>query len=250
MNLLYIILFFILGATLTSFYHLIGERIPKKISIAGRSYCNHCKKTLRFIDELPIIGYIINLGKCHFCKKPIPVKYLLYEIFGGALFLLSYITFGFTLELIVSLTLISVFLVEIVSDSLYQIVIDRVWIIGAVIVIITRSIQGVIWEYLLSGAILFSILFLIGFLGKKIAKKEALGGGDIKLYLFIGLAMNVWNSLLSLFLACIVALLFAIIRMKSLKKYIPLVPFIFVGVFIAYFYGDAIISWYLNLFGM
>ncbi|XMB73030.1 prepilin peptidase [Mycoplasmatota bacterium WC30] len=250
MVIVYIIILFFLGATLSSFFFLVGERIPQQIAITGRSVCNHCKKKLRFVDEFPILGFLINLGKCHHCKKPINIQYLLYELLGGILFVFAYLMLGLDLELIIALTLISVFLVEIVSDVLYQIVIDKIWIIGAVIVFIIRIIQGNILDYILSATIMFSVMFLIGYIGKKIAKKDALGGGDIKLYFFIGLTITIWNSLLSLFLASVVALIFALIRKGSKKRYIPLVPFIFIGVLVTYFFGDVIINWYLNLIGM
>ncbi len=249
MYILYLLIFF-LGATLSSFFFLVGERIPQHKHITGRSFCNYCKHKLRFVDELPIIGYIINLGKCHYCKKPISIYYLLYELLGGLLFVFSYIILGFKLELIIAITLISVFLIETISDILYQIVLDKVWIIGSVIVVIVRILQGEFLTYIFSALFLFSFMFLIAYLGKKVTNKEALGGGDIKLFFFIGLTITVWNGLLALFFASIIALIFAILFKKSKKDYLPLVPFIFIGTFITYFYGDIIISWYLNLFGM
>jgi len=87
-------------------------------------------------------------------------------------------------------------------------------------------------------------------LGKLIFKKEALGGGDIKLYLFIGFAITVWKGLVSIFLASLFALIYALLRKKSMNTYIPLVPFIFIGVLIMYFFGDYIIDWYLGLLGV
>ncbi len=249
MYIVYLLMFF-LGATLSSFFFLIGERVPQHKHITGRSFCNHCKHKLRFVDELPIIGYIINLGKCHYCKNPISIYYLLYELLGGLIFVFSYIVLGFSLELIIALTLISVFLIETISDALYQIVLDKVWIIGAVIVIIIRLFQKNFSIYIFSALFLFSFMFLIGYLSTKTTKKEALGGGDIKLFFFIGLTMSVWNGLLALFFTSFIALVFAIVFKKSRKDYLPLVPFIFIGTFITYFYGDIIINWYLNIFGM
>lgn len=249
MEILYTILFFLLGITLTSFFQLIGERLPKSKSINGRSECDSCKHTLRWIDIVPVLGYLINLGKCHFCEKKIPISYLLMELIGGILFAISYLYLGFSLNLVIACIMLSVFIVETSSDVKYSTVIDTVWIIGLLFLVIIRIIQNNFLEYLLSASVLFFTLFAIASLGKAIYKKEALGGGDIKLYIFIGFLVTIWNGLLSLFLASVFALIYAIIKKKR-NTYIPLVPFISIAVVLTFFYGDSIINWYLNLFGM
>ena len=185
MTIFYSILIFILGTLFTSFYQVIAYRLPNHESINGRSYCPSCHHQLRIIDIFPILGYIINKGRCHFCKELIPVSHLLMEIIGGVAFTIAFLLFGFTLEFVVAIIFISVLLIESMSDHKYMIVIDRIWMIGLVPVVIIRIIQGDFLIYLLSSTVLFSILFLFAVLGKLVYKKDAFGGGDIKLYIFI-----------------------------------------------------------------
>ncbi len=249
MEILYTILFFLLGITVSSFFQLVGERIPAHNHIHGRSQCDSCNHNLRLIDVIPIIGFVLNLGKCHFCKNKINPKYLFIEILGGALFAISYLYFGFALEFVVALILVSVLIIETSSDMKYSTVIDTVWIVGLVPLLVIRIIQNNFFDYLLSAGVMFFSLFAISLIGKAVYKKEALGGGDVKLYIFIGFCITWWNGLLSLFLASVLALIYAVIK-KQKNTYIPLVPFISIAVIITYFYGDTIIAWYLNLFGM
>ncbi len=243
------ILFFFLGITLTSFYHLVAERVPAKKSILGRSECDNCNKPLRFVDVLPLVGYIVNLGKCHHCKNKISIKYPIIEIIGGLLFSASFLIFGLELELIIAIVSISVLLIEVISDSIHRIVIDTVWMVGTIVLILIRIIQGTFFDHLLSASILFFFLWIFSYFGSKILKKTALGGGDVKLYIFIGFVLTIWPNVLSLFLASLIALLYMLIFKKT-KVYIPLVPFIAVSVIITYFYGSELINWYLGLFGM
>jgi len=250
MTLVYSILIFILGALLTSFFQLVAQRIPNHESINGRSYCPQCHHQLRLIDVFPIFGYLWNKGRCHFCKIKISISYLLLEILGGSLFVFAYLMIGFELELVVVVMMISVLLIESVSDSMYMIVIDRIWMIGIVPIIVIRIIQGQFFEYLLSSALLFAILYLFAYLGKKMYHKEAFGGGDVKIYIFIGFTLIFKLGLLSLFLASLFGLIFGLIRRKSANSEIPLIPFIFAGVLIAYFFGEMIITGYLNLLGV
>jgi len=250
MTLIYAIPIFILGALLTSFYQVIAYRIPNHESINGRSYCPSCHHQLRIIDIFPILGYIINKGRCHFCKEPIPISHLVMEIIGGALFALSFVLFGFTLELVVSFILISVLLIESMSDQKYMLVIDRIWMIGLVPVIIIRIIQGDFLIYLLSSAILFSLLIFFAVLGKLIYKKDAFGGGDIKLYIFIGFCLTYQQGLFSLFLASLFGFIYGIARRDKLNQEIAFIPFIALGSIIAYFFGSAWIDWYMYMLGV
>ena len=87
MTIFYSILMFILGALLTSFFELLADRIPKKESIMGRSHCDQCHETLKWVDILPIIGYFIQKGKCASCGRKISFCYPLLELLGGFIFL-------------------------------------------------------------------------------------------------------------------------------------------------------------------
>ncbi len=250
MDILYSVLFFLFGALLTSFYLLVGQRIPVGKTILGRSMCDRCHQTLRMIDIIPIFGYLVNKGRCSHCHQKINYCYPLYELLGGLIFMVSYLYAGFSLELIVILIMFSVFFIEAISDQKHMIVMDRVWMIGVVPLMIIRIIEGEWKTYLLSSAVLFITLFLISYIFSKIYKREALGGGDVKLYFFIGWLLTVEEGFLSLFLASILGLIYGMIKVRMKSKEFALVPFIAMGVVIAYLYGDAMIEGYLKLFGM
>jgi len=246
----YGVIFFLLGTAIASFSQLVGDRIPAKGKLNGRSHCDHCQRPLRTIDVIPILGFLINKGKCHYCGEKINPLYIWIELLGGVLFLASFLLIGLSLELVVAYAAITVFLIEAISDARYQIVIDSVWITGLVVLIAFRLYQGDYLPYIYSSLILFGSLFLISYLGKIAFKKEALGGGDVKLYIFIGFVLTIWKGLLSIFFASLFALIYALVRKRSMNTYIPLVPFIFLGVLAMYFVGDFLIDWYLGLFGV
>lgn len=83
------ILFFLMGAFLGSFYTLAVYRIPLGEDITHKhSFCPNCKHKLGLLDLIPIFSYILLGGKCRYCKKHIPIKYLLLEILSGVVFLL------------------------------------------------------------------------------------------------------------------------------------------------------------------
>ena len=79
---------FFLGSCFASFLNVVAGRIPRGRGIIGPSQCLHCNTRLRFHDNLPIIGWIRNEGKCGNCQRPISPRYLIVEIVLGSIFLL------------------------------------------------------------------------------------------------------------------------------------------------------------------
>ncbi|MCD4826517.1 MAG: prepilin peptidase [Acholeplasmataceae bacterium] len=246
----YAIFIFLFGALFTSFFHVVAIRIPKGETLLGHSHCDHCEKKLNLLDVLPIIGFLVNRGKCNECGNKIGYKHLIYEIIGGLLFTVSFLIYGFSLDFYILIVLLSVLIIETIADLDQMIVIDRIWMIGLIPIVLIRVFDKDFWPYLLSSAILFLLLYLIAILAKAYFKKDALGGGDIKLYIFIGLFLKFPEGILSLFLASLFGLLYGIIFMKDKDKYLPLVPFISLSVYICYLYGTQMINWYLKLLGM
>ncbi len=249
MDYLYLIYSLILGMTFASFATVLAERLVNHETLMGRSHCDHCKHDISFIHVIPFFGYFISLGRCKHCRQKINIKYPLIELTGGLLYMLSFIIFGISIELLISFIAIFVLLVESLADINNKIVIDRVWIVGFISVVILRIINKDIIDYLISSASIFLSFWLLAYITSKIFKKETLGGGDIKLYLFIGLIITIWPNLLSLFLASLLALIYIFI-FKKFKDYIPFVPFISIAVIIMHYFGSDIISWYLTLVGM
>lgn len=63
-----------MGAWTACFVGCAAYRIPRGVSLSGRSYCEECHKTLS-LDIAPVIGYMLLRGKCRYCHTRIPVIY-------------------------------------------------------------------------------------------------------------------------------------------------------------------------------
>ena len=69
MEKVYLIIFFVLGAVISSFLCVVGFRLPQKISfVKGSSMCDTCKHKLYFFEKIPMLSYIFQLGRCRYCK--------------------------------------------------------------------------------------------------------------------------------------------------------------------------------------
>jgi leader peptidase (prepilin peptidase)/N-methyltransferase len=114
--------------------------------------------------------------------------------------------------------------------------------------ILNSNFKFQISNYLLA-ALIASSFFLIIFL---ISRGRAMGFGDVKLAVLMGLLLGLPNVLVALFLAflfgAIIGVILMVFKKKSLKSEIPFGPFLIAGTFIAMLYGNQIIQWYLNFF--
>lgn len=231
MEVYFLIVFFILGTVLGSFYHVVGTRLPEEKSIVNPpSHCPKCKHRLKWYELIPVISYIIQKGKCKECKARIPINYMLMEIVTGVLFAVCYNEFGFSSELIVSLIFVSTIVINIVSDIEYMIIIDETLVISTLLIIIVYLItEGIsaTAPHLYSAIGAFLTMYLIKLAGDKMFKKESLGGGDIKLMFLFGLVIGYGMSICTIFLATFIAFPLALYIMYSKKdNMIPFGPFL------------------------
>jgi len=112
-NVVYMICFFVIGTLFGSFFTLATYRLPRKQDIlVKRSYCTSCKHELGFFDLIPVLSYVFLGGKCRYCKEKISIRYPLFEVFNGIFFLITYLLFGISWILFVTLGIyIALFLI-------------------------------------------------------------------------------------------------------------------------------------------
>lgn len=234
------ICWFIIGTIMGSFYHVVGYRLPKNESILTPkySYCPDCGKRLRKRDLIPVLSYILSFGRCRYCKNKISIFYPVVEVLSGLLFALCYHMFNYSYEFYIGIILSSLFIVILVSDTTYYIIPDEVLIIASILIILLKLVfTGFVKTGLsiLSGGLMFTVMYLIMLLGNFIFKKESLGGADIKLMFISGLVLGPILSLIVIFLSSIIALPIAILlSVVNNEKIIPYGPFIMISIFILF----------------
>ncbi len=90
-----IFLIFMFGACLCGFFQCMIYRIEKKINLLiPRSFCEFCGETIKFIDAVPFLNYLLLKGKSRCCKKKLPGKYFLSEILSGVAMLILFLSPG------------------------------------------------------------------------------------------------------------------------------------------------------------
>lgn len=234
MHTLYIVIFFVFGAILGSFFNVVACRLSKGESIISpSSHCDNCNSKLKWYELIPILSYIILLGRCRHCKSRINPSNIIIEIITGLLFATCYNKFLFSSKLILSLLFVSTLIIIIVSDIEYMIILDEVLFIGIIsIIVYYLGTVGIIntCENIFNGILAFLTMYALKLLGDFIFNKESLGGGDIKLMFLFGLVLGYDMAIVSVFLGTFLAFpiaLYVLIRRKD--NMIPFGPFLAIG---------------------
>ncbi len=238
------------------------KKPDKSLSILkGRSMCEHCGHRLSAQDLIPLVSWLGLGGKCRYCKKELSWEYPVVELVSGLLFLASYTAWEF--EVGFDYFLFSVWLVML-SALIFLALYDLKWlllpnkIIYPLIILVTslvvveslffnggtEMIRDRVLGLLFAGGI-FYLLFLV-------SRGKWIGGGDVKLGIFIGVMLGLSRSVLTFVLAFNLAAL-AILPLLALgivkrKTPIPFGPFLIVATIVATLYGFEIIQWYSNQF--
>lgn len=225
---------FIMGTIFGSFYNVVGYRLPKGESIVfPPSHCTNCNHKLTFFELIPILSYVFQKGRCRKCHQKISLFYPFFEALTGILFVLCYLSFGWTLELIIALTFVSMMIIIVVSDYHYLIIPDEVLIVFGIILFIEilciHGLHSAIYS-LLNGLLAFITMYLIKKLGDFLFKKESMGGGDIKLLFIFGMVLSYPIAILSIFVGSLIGLPIALfILYKKSDHVIPFGPYLAAG---------------------
>ncbi|MBB3108728.1 leader peptidase (prepilin peptidase)/N-methyltransferase [Paenibacillus phyllosphaerae] len=240
---------FILGLACGSFYNVVGLRVPAKQSVVHPpSHCTSCGTQLRRRDLVPVLSYVLSKGKCRHCGAGVSFVYPLGELLTGLLFAGMYLRFGFTLDMLMGLLLVSLSVIITVSDLKYQLIPNTILLAFLPFLAVLRVYHHdlPLWEYLLGALVGGGVIVLVILLSR-----GGMGLGDAKLLAVLGLVVGYKLILIALFLACLVGTLIGgpllALRIVKRKQPIPFGPFLALGTLLAYCYGDQLLNSYLSL---
>jgi leader peptidase (prepilin peptidase)/N-methyltransferase len=244
------ILIFILGTIIGSFLNVCIYRIPQGQSVVfPPSHCTKCGEKLKAHHLIPLISYILLGGRCSFCKTKISVQYPLVELLTSFLFTVLFSKFYFTIYFFKYAFLFSLLIVISFIDLQIQIIPDGLVILGLITGLIFTFIDRYypFSGYFLGALIGGGILLLIALLSR-----GGMGGGDVKLMLFLGLFLGWEKTLLTLFLSFVAGGFFGILVLvtgkKGRKDPIPFGPFINIGAIMAVLFEVEILNFYFSFF--
>jgi leader peptidase (prepilin peptidase)/N-methyltransferase len=244
------------GLALGSFLNVCIYRVPLKKSIVSPpSSCPRCGERIRFYDNIPVVSYVLLLGRCRYCRHPISPQYPVVEAITGLLSLALFLKIGASLEYVFFMLFAASLIVIAFIDLQHKIIPDVVSLPGIVLgfAVSLLPMSSLSWiDSLIGIAAGGGFLLLVGIAFEKLTGREGMGMGDVKMLAMIGAWMG-WRSLLFVVLlssltgSLIGGALLALSR-QGVKTRIPFGPFLALGSLIYLFFGQELVFW-LNQLG-
>lgn len=247
------IIIFLFAASIGSFLNVCICRIPLGESIAyPPSRCPACEGKIKGYDNIPILSYFILRGKCRGCGKSISFRYPFIEALTAALILLLHARFALSADFFVLSFFTCALIVITFIDLDHQIIPDRISVVGIPIgfALSLFVLSTTTWLDSLIGIAAGGGFFLfIALAYYLVARKEGMGGGDIKLLAMIG-AFAGWQGVIfvvffSSLVGSVVGILYIVLSGRGSRSPIPFGPFLALGAYLYFMVGEEIINFYM-----
>jgi leader peptidase (prepilin peptidase)/N-methyltransferase len=241
----------IFGLVLGSFLNVCTLRWPTDESVVHPpSHCAGCGSTIRWYDNIPVFSYLLLRGRCRSCGIFISPQYPLVELATGLIWAGSFLQLGLTAEALRGALFLTILLGIAVSDARFYIIPDEFSLGGGVLGLVLAPFPGGLAtvQAFLGAAVGYGVLWLVAKVGSWLFKKEAMGGGDLKMMAMVGAFLGVPGVFLTIFLGALLgSLIFGPISLKT-KKLVPFGIFLAAGAAVAFGWGDQIMAWYVERF--
>lgn len=193
-----------------------------------------------------LLAAAVNKLAIFFSKTKDRITEVILQIFSAVFFVLAYIKYGISIELLVIclLTLILI-MISYIDFTTYEIPI----VLNGVIFALGVVVSIVDFDNILSHIIGMFAIGLPLYILILITDGRAMGGGDFKLMVAAGLLIGWKLVVLAFFLGCIFASVIHSIRIKVSDESHRLAfgPYLALGIMVAVLYGMDMISWYFSL---
>lgn len=244
----------ILGLAVGSFLNVCIHRLPRKASIIQPpSSCPSCGYVLRWLDNIPVVSYLMLGGRCRKCRTSISVRYPIVELATMAIFVLHYAVFGVDILLVPRLLFASGLIVLFAIDLEHHLL-PNVITLPAIVVGLAFSTMlppGLV-DALVGTVLGGGILWLIGEAYYRYSGVEGMGGGDVKMLAmigaFLGWKLVILTLVFSSFAGALVGLLVIAVRWGGMKYALPYGTFLSLAALVSSLFGTRIVDWYLSLY--
>lgn len=218
------------------------------------SHCPKCKHEIGVLENIPVISWLVQKGRCRHCQAPISSRYPIIESATALVSALVVAYFGFTWLTLAALVFAWSLIVLTMIDVDHQLLPDDItlpllWLGLAVNSFgLITPLADAVWGAMAGYLLLWGVYWLF----KLLTGKEGMGYGDFKLLAALGAWMG-WQALpmiilLSSLVGAVIGLGLILVRGRDRNIPIPFGPYLAGAGLLSLLWGPQITSLYYTLF--
>jgi leader peptidase (prepilin peptidase) / N-methyltransferase len=244
----------VLGLMVGSFLNVCIHRLPRRESIIWpASRCPACGHPIRWVHNVPLVGFLALGGRCASCRAPISWRYPIVEAVTGGLFVLHVAAIGpewlLVPRLLFAAAMVALFAIDLEHQILPN-VITLPGIVGglAFSLALPPGLTSAVIGTVAGGGLPYVIAWAY-FLWRGV---DGLGFGDVKMLAMIGAFLGWPAMLLTLALASVTGALVGgaliLLGRGDGQLKLPFGTFLAVSALVASLWGDGIVLWYTGFY--
>jgi len=254
----------ILGLMVGSFANVLIHRLPRERSVAWPgSRCPACDAPIAWYDNIPVVSWILLLGRCRRCRAWIPARYPFVEALTSLLFVCLFVVHGLSWQWAAHAWLVVSVIALVPIDFRYGILPDKITLPGIVAGFAFSFLTpqpgfiGALVGAAVGAAVPLAIRAVYMLKGRaepgphEEERREGMGLGDVKMLAMVGAFLGAPSVGLTIMLGSVLGTLTVVPLMiagkLTMKHPVPFGPFLGAGAIIAVFWGRAIIGWYTGM---
>jgi len=221
--------------------------------VLPRSCCPKCNHLIGSLENIPLISWLVQKGRCKHCDCKIPARYPSIELLTGlmSVAVAYYIPFGWPALFALIFTWVLICLTFIDFDTMLlpdQLTLPLVWLgllvnMSGTFTSLEDALLGAVFGYLSLWSIYWGFKLLTG--------KEGMGYGDFKLLAALG-AWFGWQSLpliilLSSFAGAIIGIVVIAASKDKQSRPLPFGPYLAIAGWVYLIYGVELTTLYYSL---
>ena len=228
--------------------------LPRFNLAIPNSHCPKCKHEISALENIPVLSWLLQGGKCRHCTSSISPRYPIIEMFTGLISALVAYKYGYTWLTPAILLLCWSLVVLTMIDFDHQLLPDDITLpllwLGLLVnsMGMITTLESAVWGAIGGYGILWGVYWLF----KLLTGKEGMGYGDFKLLGALGAWMG-WQVLpmiilLSSLVGAIVGISLIVILGRDKNVPIPFGPYLASAGFIALLWNDNLTALYYSVF--
>ncbi|OFW22467.1 MAG: hypothetical protein A3H97_06070 [Acidobacteria bacterium RIFCSPLOWO2_02_FULL_65_29] len=242
----------VFGAIVGSFLNVCIYRLPLGQSVVWpSSACPHCKRSLAWFENLPVVSYLVLWGRCRTCRHPISGRYPLVEALTALMCAAAWWYYGPGALVFSRLLFGCALIVLFAIDLEHHLLPNVITLPGMAAGFALSFVCGPGWLDSLFGIMVGGgVLYGIAELYYRVRHEEGLGMGDVKMLAmigaFIGWKLTLVTLMMASFAGSLVGVALMVAHKGGMKYALPFGTFLALGAALAATTGQGILDWYLR----